>query len=52
MKITLSTIKNNPQETNREEKETGIQTNDLEYKEEIKYSTRTKRRNTNSRKRG
>ena len=35
MKVTLSEIKNNPQETNREGKETGIQTNDLEHKEEI-----------------
>ena len=35
MKVTLSEIKNNPQETNREGKEAGIQTNDLEHKEEI-----------------
>ena len=35
MKVTLSEIKNNPQETNREGKEAGTQTNDLEHKEEI-----------------
>ena len=35
MKVTLSEIKNNPQETNREGKEAKIQTNDLEHKEEI-----------------
>ena len=35
MKITLSTIKNNPQETNREGKEPRTHTNDLEHKEEI-----------------
>ena len=32
MKVTLSEIKNSPQETNREGKEAGIQTNDLEHK--------------------
>ena len=35
VKVILSEIKNNPQETNREGKETGIQTNDLEHKKEI-----------------
>ena len=35
MKVTLSEIKNNPQETNREGKEARIQTNDLEHKKEI-----------------
>ena len=35
MKFTLSEIKKNPQETNSEEKEAGIQINDLENKEEI-----------------
>ena len=35
MKATLSEIKNNPQETNREGKEARIQTNDLEHKKEI-----------------
>ena len=35
MKVTLSEIENNPQETNREGKEAGTQTNDLEHKEEI-----------------
>ena len=35
MKVTLSEIKNNPQETNREGKEDRIQTNNLEHKEEI-----------------
>ena len=34
-KVTLSEIKKNPQGTNREGKETRIQTNDLEHKEEI-----------------
>ena len=35
MKDTLSEIKNNPQETNREGKEAGIQINNLEHKEKI-----------------
>ena len=35
MKVTLSEIKNNPQETNREGKEADTQTNGLEHKEEI-----------------
>ena len=35
MKDTLSEIKNNPQETNREGKEAGIQTYNLEHKGEI-----------------
>ena len=35
MKATLSEIKKNPQETNNEQKEAGIQINDLEHKEEI-----------------
>ena len=34
-KVTVSEIKNNPQETNREEKDAGIQINNLEHKEEI-----------------
>ena len=35
MKATLSEIKKNPQGTNREGKETGVQINNLEQKEEI-----------------
>ena len=35
MKVTLSEIKNNPQETNREGKEVEIQVNDVEHKEKI-----------------
>ena len=35
MKVTLSEIKNNPQETNREGKEAGVWINELERKEEI-----------------
>ena len=35
MKVTLSKIKNNPRETNREGKEAGIQTNILEHNENI-----------------
>ena len=35
MKATLSEIKKNPQGTNSEGKETGVQINDLEHKEEI-----------------
>ena len=36
MKTTLSEIKENPQETNSEEKEVGIQNNDLQHEEEVK----------------
>ena len=35
MKVMLSEIKNNPQETNREGEEARIQTNILEHKKEI-----------------
>ena len=35
MKALLRKINKNPQETNREAKEAGIQINDLEHKEEI-----------------
>ena len=35
MKVTLTEIQNNLQETNREGKEFGMQTNNLEHKEEI-----------------
>ena len=35
MKVTLSKTKNNPEETKNEGKEAGIQTNNLEQKEEI-----------------
>ena len=35
MKVTLSEIEKNPQGTNSEGKEVGIQINDLEHKEEI-----------------
>ena len=35
MKATLREIKKNPQGTNSEEKETRVQINDLEHKEEI-----------------
>ena len=35
MKFTLSEIKNNPEETNREGKKAGIQTNGLDQKKEI-----------------
>ena len=35
MKATLSEIKKNPQGTNSEGKEAGVQINDLEYKEEV-----------------
>ena len=34
-KVTLNKIKKNPQETNSKGKESGIQINDLEHKEEI-----------------
>ena len=36
MKVTLSEIKKNPQGTNSEGKETRVQINKLEHKEEIK----------------
>ena len=36
MKVTLSEIKKNLQGTNSDEKEAGIQSNDLEHKEETK----------------
>ena len=52
VKVTLSEIKKNLQGTNKEVKAAGIQTNDLEHKEKIKHSTRTERRNKNSKKRG
>ena len=42
MKFTLSEIIKNLQGTNREEKETGIQTNDLEYKEVINIQPNSK----------
>ena len=42
MQVTLSEIKANPQETNREGKEAGIQTNDLEHKEEINIQPKQK----------
>ena len=42
MMVTLSEIKNNPQETNREGKEVGIQTNNLEHKEEINIQPKCK----------
>ena len=35
MKVTISEIKKNLQETNSEGKETGVQINDLEHKKEI-----------------
>ena len=35
MKVTLCEIKENPQETNSEEKEVGIQNNDLQHEEEV-----------------
>ena len=35
MKVTISEIKNNPQETNRKGKKARIQTNNLEEKEEV-----------------
>ena len=35
MKATLSEIKKNPQRTNSEGKDAGVQINDLEYKEKI-----------------
>ena len=47
MKATLSEIKKNPQETNREGKEAEIQINDLEHKEEKKHSIRIAKRKKN-----
>ena len=44
MKVTISEINKNPQGTNSEEKEAGVQINDLEHKEE------RERRNKNSNK--
>ena len=41
MKVTLSEIKKNPRGTNSEGKETGIQINDFEHKEEIKIHPKT-----------
>ena len=45
MKVTISEINKNPQGTNSEEKETGVQINDFEHKEE-----RREQRNKNSNK--
>ena len=39
MKAKLNEIKKNPQGTNSEGKEAGIQINDLEHKEEIKSTS-------------
>ena len=50
MKATLSEMKKNIQGTNSEGKEAGIQINDLGKKEINKHSTRTERRNKNSKK--
>ena len=51
MKVTLSEIKKNLQETNREGKEAGIQTNNLEHKEETNIQPeQQKKRNKNSKK--
>ena len=53
MKATLSEIKKNPQGTNSEGKEVGIQINDLEHKKEINIQpeqneeTRTKKQGQN-----
>ena len=44
MKATLSEIKNNPKETNREVKEAGIQTNLLEDKKEINIQPEQKKK--------
>ena len=52
MKVTLSEIKKNLQRTNSAEDETENQINNLEDKEEIKYSIRRARRNTNLKKQG
>ena len=42
MKVILSEIKKNLQETNSRGKETRIQINDLEHKEEINFQTEQK----------
>ena len=44
MKVTLSEIKKNPRGTNSEGKETGIQINDFEHKEEIKIHPNRKKK--------
>ena len=49
MKVTLNEIKNNTQEINREGKEAGIQTNDLEHKEEINTQPEEKKKKKNPR---
>ena len=46
MNVTLSEIKNNPQETNREGKEAEFQTNELEHKEEINIQPQQKEETT------
>ena len=43
MKVTLSEIKNNPQETNRKGKKARIQTNNLEEKEEVNIQPEQKK---------
>ena len=53
MKATLSEIKKNPQRTNSEGKDAGVQINDLEYKEKINIQreqneTRIKKKNEES----
>ena len=48
MKVTLSEIKKNLQETNSEGKEAGIQINDLAHKEEINIQPETERKKKNS----
>ena len=50
MKAILNEIKKNPQGTNREGKETRIQTNDLEHKEEINFQTEQKEKTRHSKK--
>ena len=50
MKTTLSEIKENPQGTNRERKETRVQINDLEHKEEINFQTEQKEKTRHSKK--
>ena len=53
MKVTLSEIEKNPQGTNSEGKEVGIQINDLEHKEaKQKQPIRTTRRKKNPEKQG
>ena len=42
MKATLSEIKKNPQGTNSEGKEAGVQIDDLEHKEEINQNRKKK----------